>query len=317
MMQFITLEQINKILPSLDLIPEIEKGFQDYSEGLVTVPPIGEMILDKGEVHIKYGYIEGGEFYVIKIASGFYGNPELGLSSGNGLMLLFSQNTGELKCALLDEGHLTNIRTAIAGAIVAKHLAPEKVEKIGIVGAGLQGRLQLRYLRDIMACRNVMVWGISKEELEQYKADMEQEGFRVETCVDTEPIQKECNLIVTSTPSKKPLLSAEHVQKGTHITAMGSDTTEKQELDSLILKNADLVVADSIEQCMERGEIFKAIGAGVFNKDRVVELGNVISGADQGRISQDQVSVADLTGVAVQDINIASVVFRAYKNSAN
>jgi ornithine cyclodeaminase len=232
-------------------------------------------------------------------------------------MLLFSQNTGELKCVLLDEAHLTNIRTAIAGAIVAKHLAPEKVEKIGIAGAGTQGRLQLQYLKDIVECRNVLVWGINKQELKQYKADMEQEGFSVETCLDTEPLQKECNLIVTSTPSKEPLLRAEHVQKGTHITAMGSDTTEKQELDSLILKNADLVVADSIEQCMERGEIFKAIEAGVFNRDRVVELGNVISGVDRGRISQDHVSVADLTGVAVQDINIASAVFRAFENSTS
>jgi len=314
-MQFITLDQINQILPSLDLVPEIEKGFQAYSEGLVTVPPIGEMILEKGETHIKYGFVKGDEYYVIKIASGFYGNPELGLSSSNGLMLLFSQNTGELKCVLLDEGHLTNIRTAVAGAIVAKHLAPGNVEKIGIVGAGIQGRLQLHYLKDIVACRDVMVWGISKEELDQYKIDMEKEGFKVETCNSTEPIQKQCNLIVTSTPSMKPLLSAEHVRKGTHITAMGSDTTEKQELDPVILKNADLIVADSIEQCMLRGEIFQATKAGEIKIEKAVELGNVISGSMQGRVSDEQVSVADLTGVAVQDINIASAVYRAFKES--
>jgi ornithine cyclodeaminase len=121
---------------------------------------------------------------------------------------------------------------------------------------------------------------------------------------------------VTSTPSKQPLLNAEFVQKGTHITAMGSDTTEKQELDPVILKNADVVVADSIDQCMERGEIFKAMGAGELKKEKVVELGNVISGRATGRSSQDQVSVADLTGVAVQDINIASAVFRAFKETA-
>ena len=201
-MQVITLDQINRILPSLDLVPEIEKGFQAYSEGLVTVPPIGEMILEKGETHIKYGFVKGDEFYVIKIASGFYGNPELGLSSSNGLMLLFSQHTGELKCILLDEGHLTNIRTAVAGAIVARHLAPGNVKKIGIVGAGIQGRLQLHYLKDIIACRDVMVWGVSKEELDLYKSDMEKEGFNVETTLDTSMIQQECNLIVTSTPSK-------------------------------------------------------------------------------------------------------------------
>ena len=149
-MEIITLDQIRQILPSIDIIPQIEKGFQAYSEGRVIVPPIGEMILDKGEVHIKYGFVKEDEYYVIKVASGFYDNPAIGLPSSNGLMLLYSQETGELVSILLDEGYLTNIRTAIAGAIVAKFMAPSKVSKIGIVGAGTQGRLQLSYLKDVV-----------------------------------------------------------------------------------------------------------------------------------------------------------------------
>ena len=314
-MQFITLEQIKQVLPTLDLIPEIENGFQAYSKGLVTVPPIGEMILEKGEVHIKYGYVHGDEYYVIKIASGFYENQKLGLSSSNGLMLLFSQQTGELRCVLLDEGHLTNIRTAIAGAIVAKQLAPNSVNKIGIVGAGIQGRLQLHYLKDIITCREVIAWGINREELDQYKRDMEMEGFEVETTEDTRLIQEQCNLIVTATPSKNPLLRAEYLQEGTHITAMGSDTTEKQELDPVILRKADIVVADSIDQCMQRGEIYKAMAAGVMEKEKIVELGNIISGASLGRTAGEQITVADLTGVAVQDMNIATAVYEAFNNA--
>jgi ornithine cyclodeaminase len=172
-MEFITLEQIHQILPSLDLVSEIEKGFVAYSEGRVVVPPIGEMILDSGEVHIKYGYIKGDDFYVIKIASGFYQDPNSDQMTGNGMMLLFSQKTGEPICTLLDEGHLTNIRTAVAGSIVAKHLAPARVDKIGIVGAGIQGRLQLSYLKEIVSCRNVLVWGTGTNELELYKSEME------------------------------------------------------------------------------------------------------------------------------------------------
>jgi len=310
-MKIIKLDQIKQVLPSIDLIPTIEEGFIAYSKGLAIVPPIGEMILDKGEVHIKYGYIKEDDYYVIKIASGYYENALHGLPSGNGLMLLFDQNTGVLKCVLLDEGYLTDIRTAVAGAIAAKHLAPKRVAKIGIVGTGIQARLQLHYLKRIVECHQVLVWGRGQDQLDRYEADMEKEGFKVEVTQDAADIRRQCNLIVTTTPSKVPLLSGHDFLKGTHITAVGADTTEKQELDEAILKHADIVVADSIVQCMQRGEIFKTIEAGMIGKDKVVELGQVISGSVKGRTSEEQLTIADLTGVAVQDIKIASAVFRA------
>jgi ornithine cyclodeaminase len=310
-MKILTRHQINQILPTIDLVPEIENGFLAYSKGKAIIPPIGEMILDKGEVHIKYGYLKNGENYVIKIASGFYDGPGSGQMVSNGMMLLFSQHSGQPLCALLDEGHLTNIRTAIAGAIVAKYLAPGKVHKIGIVGAGTQARLQLSYLKNAVNCKEVLVWGISTEECQSYKTKMEKEGYLVETTDDVEKIQNQCNLIVTTTPSNTPLLDVMHLKKGTHITAVGSDTPEKQELDPGILKRADLLVADSIEQCMKRGEIFKALASGFIEKSKLVELGQIISGEVAGRKSEKQVTVADLTGVAVQDLAIASAVYRA------
>ncbi|KPL21523.1 MAG: ornithine cyclodeaminase [Bacteroides sp. SM1_62] len=310
-MEIITLDQIKQVLPYIDILPQIEEGFREYSKGKVTVPPVGEMILDKGEVHIKYGFVKGEEYYVIKIASGFYGNPDLGLPSGNGLMLLFKQKTGELVSILLDEGYLTDIRTAVAGAIAAKYLAPSKVHKIGIAGTGTQGRLQLLYLKEVVDCREILVWGRKQEKLDAYKSDMEKEGFHVETTLDSSEILKQCNLVVTSTPSKTPVLSRKDLKQGIHITAVGSDTPEKQEVDSLILRDADIVVADSIEQCMVRGEIYKAIEAGVLKKEELLELGNVIAGPARGRTSDQQITIADLTGVAVQDISIATAVHKA------
>jgi ornithine cyclodeaminase len=310
-MKILSREQIEKILPTLDLMPEIEGAFQAYSEGRAVVPPVGELLLDRGEVHIKYGYVKQQAYYVIKIASGFYKDPAMEHMSSNGLMLLFSQQSGEAVCALLDEGLLTNIRTALAGAIAAKYLAPERVDMIGIVGAGTQARLQLSYLKAIRSCRRAMVWGTSPKELESYHQDMEQEGFQIEITENVEEILKECRLIVTTTPSLSPLLLANQLQKGTHITAVGSDTPEKQELDPEILGKADLVVADSIEQCLLRGEIHQAIKAGHLKINQVLELGKVISGSAMGRESKDQITVADLTGVAVQDMAIAEAVYRA------
>ncbi len=310
-MKIISLEQIKKILPSLDLMSAIEAGFAAYSAQQAVVPPVGELILDKGEVHIKYGYLKKNDYYVIKIASGFYENSKLGLPSSNGLMLLFSQNTGELLSILLDEGYLTDIRTAIAGAIAAKFLAPKDIARIGIVGTGVQARLQLKYLSQITGCKQVLVWGRGDSQLINYKTEMEMQGFKIETTLNTADILRTCNLIVTATPSTTPLLSASDLQTGTHISAVGSDTVDKQELDSAILSRADVVVADSISQCMLRGEIFKAIQASQISADDIIELGSIITEEKQGRTDDSQITVADLTGVAVQDIKITEAAYKA------
>jgi len=308
-MRTITLDEIKTALPGLDLITVIEAGFVAYSNGQAVVPPVGELLMDKGDVHIKYGYLRGDEYYVIKIASGFYDNPKIELPSGNGMMLLFRQDTGEPVSILLDEGHLTDIRTAVAGAIAAKHLGPERVDRIGIVGAGVQARLQLQHLAGITTCRDVMAWGRGKEQLDRYRGDMEASGFTIETTRNADDILQACNLIVTTTPATSPLLNAAALRTGTHITAVGSDTSHKQELVTAILRKADIVVADSVAQCLERGEIHRALQSGDITEDEVVELGNVISGKSPGRTSDTQVTVADLTGVAVQDIKIAAAVY--------
>jgi ornithine cyclodeaminase len=312
-MKILNIKQLKKIMSSIDILPAIEAGFIAYSQGKAVIPPVAEMLFDEppGDVHIKYGYFRDDDFYVIKVASGFYDNPKLGLSSSNGMMLLFSQKTGQIKCILLDEGYLTNIRTAAAGAVAAKYLAPKKVKRIGIIGAGIQGRLQLHYLKSITNCRDVMVWGINDMELDLYKNEMEPFGYKIETTFNTGEIANSCNLIVTVTPSKKPLLNGDDIRTGTHITAVGSDTPEKQELDSRILKIADVVVADSMQQCMQRGEIFHAIQNNHIRQEKPVELGNIISGKDEGRTSENQITIADLTGVAVQDIQISKTVYNA------
>jgi ornithine cyclodeaminase len=227
--------------------------------------------------------------------------------------LLFKKGTGELACTLLDECYLTNVRTAAAGAVSAKYLAPKNVDCIGIVGAGTQGRMQLEFLESIIDCKDVMVWGMNQKELDEYREDIEPAGYNIRTTLKVEHIAAHCNLIVTATPSKSPLLFADKVRKGTHITAMGSDTPEKHELDPRILQKADIVVADSISQCLLRGEIYQALKAGVLEKERIVELGHVIVNPDLQRTSEEQTTIADLTGVAVQDIQITKAVYHALK----
>ena len=305
-----TLQEIQKALSGVNLTPYIEQGFIAYSNNEVIVPPVGELIFDDppGDTHIKYGYIKGDEIYVIKIASGFYNNPELGLSSSSGLMLVFSQKTGILQNILLDDGHLTNIRTAIAGQIAAKHLAPETINTIGVLGTGIQARMQVEYLKSVTPCREVVVWGRTPERVEEYKYDLETKGFNVAQADSPTQVASSVNLIITTTPSSTPLLFAADIQPGTHITAMGSDTDKKQELDSSILARADIVIGDSISQCRERGEISKALAAGVIEEKHIIELGNYISNTPPFKRDNKTISVVDLTGVAVQDIQIAAAV---------
>ena len=313
-MKILNLEQIKAALRSVDLMQQIESGFVAYSEGRAVVPPVGELVLQNppGDVHIKYGYLTGDEYYVIKIASGFYDNAALGLPSSNGLMLLFSQQSGELCAVLLDEGYLTDVRTAVAGAICAKYLAPATVTRIGVFGTGIQARLQLQYLAPVTDCREVTVWGRNQLNLDAYREDMASSGFSVRTTHDAAEVLQQCNLIVTTTPATEPVMAwLDDMQHGVHITAIGSDTAYKQELDLAAMARADLLVADSIAQCKSRGEIHHALRNGVIQESDVVELGNLISGKTTGRVSEDQVTIADLTGVAVQDIQITKAVFEA------
>jgi ornithine cyclodeaminase len=311
----IPLARIREALKTIDPLPLIEEGFVAYSRGRAVVPPVGELIFKHppGDVHIKYGYICGDEHYVIKIASGFYENPKIGLPSSDGMMLVFSQKTGRFECLLLDEGHLTNVRTAAAGAVAAKYLAPRKVRAAGILGAGTQGRMQLEYLRRVRDFEDAVVWGLNDAELEAYRRDMEPLGLRIRTTRDAEEAAAAANVIVTCTPSTHPLLQAEWIRPGTHITAVGSDTPEKQELDSAILARATRVVVDSLSQCEFRGEVFKALGAGLIRKEDLVELGAVIADERFRRASEDETTVADLTGVAVQDVQISKAVWAAVR----
>jgi len=304
------LQEIKKAISGVNLTPFIEQGFISYSQNKVIVPPVGELIFDDppGDTHIKYGYIKGDEIYVIKIASGFYNNPELGLSSSSGLMLVFSQKTGILQNILLDDGHLTNVRTAIAGQIAAKNLAPETIKAIGVLGTGIQARMQVEYLKPVTPCREVVVWGRTPARVDEYIDDMGAEGFNVTRADSPAKVASSANLIITTTPSSTPLLFAADILPGTHITAMGSDTDKKQELDPHILAVADIVIGDSISQCRERGEISKALAGGVIEEKNIIELGNFISKPPPQKRDNKAISVVDLTGVAVQDIQIAAAV---------
>ncbi len=305
------LDEIREAVDPAEVIDAVEAGFSLLSRDLVDVPPVGLLHFDMppGDVHIKYGVIRGDDVFVVKVATGFYENPARGLPTSDGMMVVADASTGRLLAILLDEGWLTELRTGAAGAVAARHLAPP-VERIGIVGAGVQGRFQLRALAHVTDCRRVTVWSRTAERAAAYREEMEAEGWEVDVAADPADVAATCNLVVTATPATEPVLRAGDVRPGTHITALGSDNLGKQELDPAILARADLVVADSIAQTTHHGECAHAVAAGVLSLDDIVELGRVIDDPALGRSGPGDVTVADLTGVAVQDIQVAKMAYR-------
>lgn len=313
------LDAIKQLIDIPQLITAIEDGFVLYSDGKVVVPPVGFLHFDQppGDVHIKYGYVKGDDVYVLKMASGFYDNATLGVPVADGVILVFSQQTGHLKMLLHDECWLTDMRTAAAGAVAARHLAPKTVQHIGIVGTGVQARMQLKLLQPVVDCHSCLVWGRNPEHvrtmIEELRADasIRDWGLEVTAARDIDHLTSECRLIVTTTSAREPVIRADQVRAGTHITAMGSDDHGKQELDAALLAKADRVVADSIAQCVDHGECFHAVKHGLIREASILELGNVIKTPGLGRTNDAQITVADLTGIAIQDIQIAKMVVGA------
>ena len=305
--------QIEPILSKIDVIEPMKQGFIDYSKGLAEIPPVGELIMEDppGDVHIKYGYLRGGKHYVIKIASGFVGNNELGIKAGQGMMLLFDIKTGQPLVILIDEANLTDIRTGIAGAITSNELASKNVNEVLIVGTGVQARYQAQYICQEMGISKVVLWGRDESKVSKLSNDINLNNIEIKIEKNLESAVRSSKLIITTTSARSPLISSEWVQPGTHITAVGSDTHDKCELDHNILAKADLVVADSIEQNVLRGEIHQALKHNAINEADLIEIGEIFENPQRGRKNDEDITVADLTGVAVQDLVIAEAVFNA------
>ncbi|MFM0596978.1 MULTISPECIES: ornithine cyclodeaminase family protein [Paraburkholderia] len=311
-MKIWTREEIEARFDMERAVRMVEEGFIAYSRKKVQVPPIQNFRFDSvgGECCVKSAYVQGAETFAVKVSSGFYNNAELGLSSNSGLIVLFSARTGKPVALLQDEGWLTSVRTAIAGQLAARVLAPREVHGIGIIGTGLQARLQLEYLKTVTACRDVHVWEPVAQLHTRFAADMSVHGFNVRVHETAESVAADANLIVTATPSREALLRSAWVRDGTHITAVGADGPGKQELDPAIVGRAGVVVVDSIEQCSKYGEVSHALSAGLIQARQLIELGSVLAAGGRGRddSSATQITIADLTGVAVQDAQIADSV---------
>jgi ornithine cyclodeaminase len=301
-------------------VDAMREAFRADGEGRAHVPAVINLDVParRGEFHVKTALIDGVPHVAVKIASGFYDNPAKGLPSGSGLMAVFDAATGFPTALLLDNGFLTDIRTGAAGAIAADCLAPEAFSTVGVLGSGVQARHQVRCLREVRAFTRVIAWSPDRSRLDAYCRELRADGLDATAAADPHDVCAGADVIVTATPTREPLIRAEWLRPGQHVTAVGSDSPAKQELDAACLARADLLVVDRLTQCAAFGELRHALEAGLIHADRVhAELGEIVAGVKPGRTRADQITIADLTGVGFQDTAIASCALAQLVESGN
>jgi ornithine cyclodeaminase/alanine dehydrogenase-like protein (mu-crystallin family) len=317
--------EIRALLDPIACIAAMEQAFAAYSTGRAQLPgvihldipgidiPAIDASRNRGEIHIKAGYLNGGPYYAVKIVSGFPDNSRLGLPANDGMIVVFDAATGAPAAFLLDNGFITDFRTGAAGAVAAKYLARKKIAAVAVIGTGAQARYQLEMLALVRSFSEVRVRGRDPQKAQACVGDLAK-CRAIPACnfAVTDSVQEaveDADLVITVTASREPLVRAAWLKPGVAVIAVGSDTPDKQELDVDVLARADKIVADSTAQCLRLGEIHHAVAQGAIAPEKIyAELGEITAGLKPGRTSEDEIIVCDLTGLGVQDVASASLV---------
>ncbi|MDE0309845.1 MAG: ectoine utilization protein EutC [Acidiferrobacterales bacterium] len=309
--RIVTESELRKVIRlDMDAVECMEGAFTALAEEGAVMPPILTMAIEEsnGEVDVKTAYVPGLESFAIKISPGFFDNSKLGLPSTTGLMVLCSAQTGLVEAVFLDNGYLTDVRTAAAGAVAARYLSREDSAVACIVGAGQQAKFQLEALCLVRPIREAMIWGRDIKKVTPVAGKLSKKlGIAVQAVSDLENSVSSADIIVTATPSDSPLVMGEWLQKGQHVTSMGADQTSKNELHPQCLSVADLYVPDRRSQTERLGELHHAIVAGTADSESLFpELGEIVGGKVPGRLFPEAITICDLTGTGVQDTAIAT-----------
>ena len=311
------LNSLRAALTRHDILRVVRNACVEHARDKVISAKSGELLFQDppGDCHIRFGYFRGAPAFVVKVAMGFYENPSRGLDTNNGLMLVFSSLTGTLIAILNDEGWLTSWRTAAAGALAAQAGAPSRITALGILGSGHQAELQALWAAHHLGTQRVVIWGRAAEKADRLAETLRLNALNAHAVSAVEDVFERCNVVITCTPSNRAIVPVRAVKPGTHIVALGADSLGKQELDPHILAQARVIMTDDHQQCAERGELAYALRAGLITEGADVALGHVLAGTRPGRLSDNDITVADLTGLAAQDIAIATLAVERAQHS--
>lgn len=304
-------EEVKSVVDMRSTMEVVEKAFKQHGLGKVQMPPKSYLYYTEynGDLRTMPAYLEEEGITGVKIVNVHPGNPEKGLPTVMALIILISPETGA-PLAVLDGTYLTDIRTGAAGGIAAKHLARKDSKVIGLVGAGHQARAQLAALCEVFEPELVKVTSRSKKSFEKFCEN-------TEACIPCEirweeSIEKacDCDILVTTTPVRKPIVKARWIREGTHINAIGADAVGKEELDPEILLTSKIIV-DDIVQALHSGEVNVPLSKDYISENDIYcQLGEVIAGLKPGRTSEEEITVFDSTGLAIQDVSSAHLAYK-------
>jgi ornithine cyclodeaminase/alanine dehydrogenase len=309
-------EEVQSYLPMDKTIEAVREAYIAFAKGRVELAPVAHLDIKQynGEVDIKSGFVEDFGLIGTKIASGYYDNHKLGLPPGVAVIVLMDMKTS-MPVAIMDGTYITAYRTGAAGAVAASVLARKDSKRVGVVGTGTQGRMQIHALREIFELEEIRAWDIDESVAKRYSKEMsEQLGIQVTPSTDLKEVVSGADIVVSVTPSRKPLVKLDWIEEGMHINAIGADGPGKQELEPSIVAKADKVVVDSLSQCRRIGEIQHALAQGLISEDSIhAEIGQILIGDKVGRESEKEITLFDSTGLAAQDIAAAHVVYQEAK----
>jgi len=307
-------EEVRRLICMKEVIGTVEEAYKAFNSDQVEQPDYIGIHLPppRGEIDFKLGYYKANEVISMKASSGgFINNPTAhGVPSGMGTILLFDARSCTLIC-VVDGSLITGLRTGASGAVSVKTLARKNAKKITSIGTGNQARMQIRAINEIMEIEEIHAWNRNPDTLSKYKTDIESElGIPVIMANSKQEAVEKADILITTTRGKGSLVEADWVKPGTHIVAIGTDQRGKQELDPALFRNAKVVV-DSIAQCTEKGETWHPLSENIITKDDIHgEIGEILLGRKPGRESDEEVTIFDSTGMAIQDNTTASKIYR-------
>ncbi len=307
-------DEVRRLICMNEVIGAVEEAYKAFNSDQVEQPDyIGiDLPPPRGEIDFKLGYYKANEVISMKASSGgFIDNPTAhGVPNGMASIFLFDARSGALIC-VMDGSLILGLRTGASGAVSVKALARKDARKITSVGTGNQARMQIRAINEIMKIEVIHAWDNHGDTLSKYKTDIESEfGIPVIMANSKKEAVEQADILITTTRGKGSLVEADWVKPGTHIVAIGTDQRGKQELDPELFRNAKIIV-DSISQCTEKGETWHPLNKNIIARDDIHgEIGEVLLGRKPGRESDDEITIFDSTGMAIQDNTTASKIYR-------
>ena len=307
-------EEVSKLISMKEVIGTVEDAYKAFNSNQVIQPPyIGIDLPDhRGEIDFKLGYNNANEMISMKSSSGgFANNPAAyGVPNGMGTILLYDAMSCALAC-VMDGSLITGLRTGAAGAVSVKALARKNAKIVTSIGTGNQARMQIRAINEVMNIEAIHAWDNSPDTLFKYKTDIENEfGIPVVMASSKKEAVEQADILITTTRGKGSLVEAAWVKPGTHIVAIGTDAKGKQEFEPEIFRNAKIVV-DSLAQCVEKGETWHPLDKNIITKNDIHgEIGEILLGKKPGRENDEEITIFDSTGMAIQDNTTSAKIYR-------